>query len=91
MKNKKVNCKEVMSHICDNLGEDLDSPRCVEIKTHLDECESCQKYFKSVDTTIQFYKKYNVEVDDDTHNRLIEFLGLDEDQSDSNTGNEKEK
>lgn len=91
MQNKKVNCKEVMNHICDNLGEDLDSPRCVEIKTHLDECESCQKYFKSVDTTIQFYKKYNVEVDDATHNRLIEFLGLDEDQSDSNTGNEKEK
>ncbi len=78
MKNKKVSCKEVMNHICDNLGEDLDSPRCVEIKTHLDNCDSCQKYFKSVDTTIQFYKKYNVEVDDNAHKRLLDYLGLDE-------------
>lgn len=78
MKVKKVTCKEVMNHICDNLGEDLDSPRCVEIKTHLDNCESCQKYFRNIDTTIQFYKKYNVKVDDEAHKRLINFLGLDE-------------
>ncbi len=87
MPTKKVNCKEVMSHICDNLGEDLDSPKCVQIKSHLDECESCQKYFKSVDSTIQFYKKYNVNVDDDTHNRLLEYLGLNEEETD----NEEEK
>lgn len=78
MKVKKVTCKEVMNHICDNLGEDLDSPRCVAIKTHLDNCESCQKYFRNIDTTIQFYKKYNVKVDDEAHKRLISFLGLDE-------------
>ena len=35
MKQNKVDCKEVMSHICDSLGEDLDSPKCVDIKTHL--------------------------------------------------------
>ncbi len=90
MKNKKVSCKEVMNHICDNLGEDLDSPKCVEIKTHLDECENCQKYFKSIDTTIQFYKKYNVDVDKKTHNRLIEYLGLDLSEEDSEE-NDKEK
>lgn len=90
MPTKKVSCKEVMSHICDNLGEDLDSPKCVQIKSHLDECESCQKYFKSVDSTIQFYKKYNVDVDNDTHNRLLEYLGLNEEESD-NEENEKEK
>lgn len=76
---KEINCKEVMHHICDNLGEDLDSPRCVEIKSHLDGCESCQTYFKSVDNTIQFYKKYNVKLTDEAHNRLIDFLGLKED------------
>ena len=83
MQTKKVSCKEVMNHICDNLGEDLDSPRCIEIKTHLNECDSCQKYFKSVDTTIQFYKKYNVEVDDDTHHRLIDFLGLNDNEKEN--------
>lgn len=73
---KKVECKQVMIHICDNLGEDLDSPKCVEIKEHLDECENCQSYFKSVENTISFYRKYNVRVSDDAHNRLINFLGL---------------
>ena len=71
-------CKEVMSHICDNLGEDLDSPKCIAIKAHLEECDSCKTYFKSVETTIQFYKKYNVTLTDDAHNKLLDFLGLKE-------------
>jgi hypothetical protein len=74
METHKINCKEVMNHICDNLGEDLNSPKCLEIKAHLDECDSCSKYFKSVDKTVEFYKMYNVEVNDDMHKRLMEFL-----------------
>ncbi|MCX6150479.1 MAG: hypothetical protein NTX22_08165 [Ignavibacteriales bacterium] len=73
-----ITCKEVMSHICDNLGEQLNSPRCVAIKNHLDSCSACQSYFKSVETTIDFYKKYNVNLPDEAHNRLISFLGLKE-------------
>jgi len=71
-------CKDVMEHICDNLGEELNSPKCIEIKSHLEKCDNCQHYFNSVETTIQFYKKYNVELSNDAHNRLIEFLGLKE-------------
>ena len=52
----KINCKDVMNHICENLGEELDSSRCTAIKAHLEECNGCQEYLKSVDTTIQFYK-----------------------------------
>jgi predicted anti-sigma-YlaC factor YlaD len=76
----KVTCKEVMNHICDNLGEELDSPKCVAIKQHLDECDNCQNYFKSVETTIQFYKKYDVKMSGEAHDRLISFLGLDEEE-----------
>lgn len=71
-------CKEVMMHICDNLGEELDSPKCTAIKEHLETCETCQHYFHSVENTIQFYKKYDVKISDDAHNRLVEFLGLKE-------------
>lgn len=71
-------CKEVMTHICDNLGEQLESPTCIEIKAHLESCENCQHYFKSVETTIQFYRKYNVNISEEAHNRLVEFLGLKE-------------
>jgi predicted anti-sigma-YlaC factor YlaD len=76
MSQHKVKCKEVMAHICDNLGEDLDSPKCVEIKDHLESCENCKNYFDNIDTTINFYKKYNVKLTDDAHDRLIDFLGL---------------
>lgn len=76
MKEHKVTCKKVMHHICDNLGEDLDSPKCIEIKVHLESCENCKNYFDSIDTTIQFYKKYDVKISDDAHDRLIDFLGL---------------
>lgn len=78
MKNNNVSCKEVMSHICDNLGEELNSPKCLEIKAHLEDCDSCQKYFRNVETTIEFYKKYNVSLPEESHNKLLSFLGLKE-------------
>ena len=77
---KKVDCKIVMNHICENLGEELNSPRCAEIKTHLEECDGCRKYFNSVDTTIQFYKNYNVQISPEAHNRLMDFLDLNDHQ-----------
>ena len=82
MKNENVNCKEVMSHICESLGEDLNSPKCIDIKDHLESCTSCQKYFESVDSTVQFYKKYNVELDDKGQDRLFSLLGLKEENGD---------
>jgi len=73
-----VTCKEVMNHICDNLGEELNSPRCIAIKEHLSNCPSCRCYFKNVEVTIDFYRKYNVALPDEAHNRLLDFLGLKE-------------
>ena len=81
MKQNSISCKEVMAHICDSLGEDLNSPKCVNIKSHLEGCTSCQNYFNSVDSTITFYKKYNVELDNEGHNRLLSVLGLDDNDS----------
>ncbi len=76
MKPKQITCKEVMHHVCESLGEDLNSPQCSEIKAHLEECSGCQSYFKSVETTIEFYRKYNVEPTKEVHERLMSFLGL---------------
>ena len=81
-KNKKqddVTCKEVMHHICENLGEDPDSPRCVLIKQHLENCEGCNSYFHSIETTVKFYKEYNVNLSNEAHNKLLDVLGLNED------------
>ena len=76
MKQNQVKCKDVMHHVCESLGEDLNSPKCAAIKAHLDECQGCQNYFKSVEATIDFYRKYNVEPTKDAHDRLMILLGL---------------
>jgi len=76
MKEDKIKCKDVMSHICDNLGEELDSPKCIAIKEHLENCKNCQKYYNSIETTIELYKKYDSKISGDVHERLMDFLGL---------------
>lgn len=78
MKDEKVNCKDVMHHICESLGEDLNSDRCVAIKEHLDNCTDCKSYFKTVEITIDYYRKYNVELPEDAHKRLMKFLDLED-------------
>jgi hypothetical protein len=74
----EVQCKDVMKHVCESLGEELNSEKCKELKAHLEKCEDCQDYFKSVELTIDCYKKYNVELPEDAHNRLMSLLGLKE-------------
>lgn len=77
MNENTVTCKEVMHHICESLGEDLNSDKCRDIKAHLDKCTGCQNYFKTVELTIDCYRKYNVEIPEEAHNRLMKKLGLD--------------
>lgn len=76
MSDNKVSCKDVMEHICDSLGEELDSSKCVAIREHLEGCDNCTTYMKSVDTTIKFYKNYNAELSEESHNNLFDMLGL---------------
>lgn len=76
--NNTVTCHEVMHHICDRLGEDLQSERCRAIKQHLESCHCCQTYFASVETTIEFYRTYTADLPDNAHERLLNFLDLPE-------------
>jgi predicted anti-sigma-YlaC factor YlaD len=80
MSEEKVNCKYVMQHICESLGEELNSEKCIAIKKHFDECSGCQDYFKTVEFTIDCYRKYNVEIPEDAHDRLMKFLDLTDDE-----------
>ncbi len=78
MKTQKVNCKEVTDHICESLGEELNSPRCIAIKEHLNSCTDCQNYFTSIEKTIEFYKKYNLDLPEESHKKLMNLLDLDD-------------
>lgn len=76
MNQEKPKCKDVMQHICESLGEDLNSERCVAIKHHLDNCNDCKSYFDSVKITINLYKSYNVDLPSDSHKKLMNLLNL---------------
>ena len=76
MNSQKVTCKEVADHICESLGEELNSQRCLAIKKHLNSCSDCQNYFTSIEKTIDFYKKYNLELSKESHDKLMDLLEL---------------
>jgi predicted anti-sigma-YlaC factor YlaD len=78
MSKDKINCKDVMQHVCESLGEDLNSDKCIAIKKHLEECPDCKSYFETVEITIDCYRKYNVKMPEDAHERLMKFLDLDD-------------
>ena len=78
MSKRKIKCKDVMKHVCKSLGEELNDEKCIDIRNHLDACPRCQEYFKSVEITIECYRKYNVKIPEQAHDRLMKMLGLEE-------------
>lgn len=54
--NKK--CGDVFTYICDKLDQNLDSPKCLTIKKHLEDCPKCTAYLGSLKRTILLYKAY---------------------------------
>lgn len=78
MNQKNINCRDVMEHICENLGEDLAAERCKAIRDHLSGCSCCQSYFKSVEMTISFYREYNFQAPDEVCKDLLKKLNLDD-------------
>ena len=58
MKTKRIQCEDILAHICDKLDSDLDSPRCRKIKEHIAECPNCCAYLDSLKKTIHLYKIY---------------------------------
>ncbi len=58
MKKRTLNCNKVHDKLCSSLDEDLNSPRCLEIKRHLKHCPNCQAYLDSLKKTIKFYCEY---------------------------------
>lgn len=78
MSKNPITCKDVMKHVCESLGENLNDEKCRDVREHLDSCQKCREYFKSVQITIDCYRKYNVEVPKEAHNRLMKMLGLED-------------
>lgn len=76
MSSTNLTCKEVMNYLCQSIGEDIDSEKCIAFKKHLENCIPCNNYFESIKTTINLYKSYNVELPAEAHNELMKILNL---------------
>jgi anti-sigma factor RsiW len=62
-------------HLCENLDQDLDSPKCREIRRHLDACPECQAYLDSLKKTITLYRMLPTpSVSPTLHRKLIRVL-----------------
>ncbi|MBN1638840.1 MAG: hypothetical protein JW866_07725 [Ignavibacteriales bacterium] len=78
MKLKEIKCKKVIDFLCDNIEIDFDKECCEKIKNHVHECEMCKKYFDTLKITAKCYQNYNVDLSKESHQKLINKLGLEE-------------
>ncbi len=72
MSEQNISCEEVLEHICDNLDEELNSPKCETIRLHINDCPDCFAYLKSLKTTINLYKEYPSPCPSESAKRSIE-------------------
>jgi len=67
-----MNCLIVYRHICDNLDQKLDSPRCRQIKKHLAICPDCAAYLDSLKKMIRLYRAVpSPHLTEAAHSRLV--------------------
>jgi len=72
-----MKCDTVYLHICDHLDEDIASPRCRQIKQHLDECPNCRAYLDSLKKTIVLYRAMpEPKVPAGTHRELFKTIAI---------------
>jgi predicted anti-sigma-YlaC factor YlaD len=69
-----MNHTEVRKHLAEGLNMERNSPTCIAVRSHLDECSECQEYFASLERTIDCYKSYKVDVPSKAHDLLEKTL-----------------
>jgi anti-sigma factor RsiW len=68
-------CSEVYSFLCDNLGQEIDSPECREIHKHLESCEECRRSLEGLRRTVTLFQSAPApSVSPAVHRRLIKAL-----------------
>ena len=75
---KAIRCKEVTKHVCEHLDEKMNSPRCRQIRRHLQECPDCIAYLDGLKKTIKLYRNIsNPRIPKSAHRKLIAALKLE--------------
>ena len=82
MKKKRVSCKEIAKYVCGELDEHIDSPKCREIKKHMEACPNCTAYLDSLKKTVRLYREYpNPSVTEQCREELFAVLKMGKQKS----------
>jgi hypothetical protein len=74
-----MKCREAYRHICDNLDEQIDSPRCREIRAHVSICPDCQSFLSTLKKTVGLYRTMpQPKLPRGAHGRLLQALAREE-------------
>ncbi len=65
-------CTQALRYICDNLDAQIDSPKCREIRRHLEECPDCSAYLDSMKKTVDLYRRFSVAPVPKTVHRVLQ-------------------
>jgi hypothetical protein len=64
-------------NICDELGEEMDSPNCRALQAYIKTCPNCAAFVDSVKKTIRLYQQYQPEYNAEKRQKLIKALKFD--------------
>ena len=74
-----MKCEEFLQRLCDELGENIDSAVCAEIKAHLEECADCREQIASIRQTVDLFRCIeDKNVPRSVHERLVKMLNVDD-------------
>lgn len=72
-----MDCLTSLKKICSEMGEDIDSPLCQEVKEHLEKCPKCCAHVDSIKKVVYLYKnKPGSDVPKQVDHRLWKILNL---------------
>lgn len=70
-------CRDLLGHLSDYVDGDLEDALCVEIETHMAECENCRVVVDTLRKTVSLYQSLPPEpIPDDVETRLFKRLDL---------------
>ncbi|MCA9730829.1 MAG: hypothetical protein H6696_17835 [Deferribacteres bacterium] len=68
-------CPNIFDRICDELGENIESVLCQDLRDHVDNCEDCRCCLQSIRETVHLYRRMpDVQVPNDVTVRLFKML-----------------
>ena len=71
-------CDKIIDRACKDLAEDVNSPLCTELKTHLEECNQCREQIETMRGAVNLFQCLEArQVPIEVHQRLAKLLNVE--------------